>query len=70
MRPSALALPLLFCVPAVAQNPALTPAASQAYLANNLRQPGVSVRPSGMQTRSLKSGVGLRYAPGSQLQID
>ena len=69
MRAFALAALLLLGTPALAQNAALTPAASQAYLANNARQPGVSVRPSGLQTRVLKSGVGRRYSPGSQLQI-
>lgn len=70
MRPVALfVLALLFAAPVLAQNSALTPAASQAYLTNNARQPGVMMRPSGLQTRVLKNGVGRRYSPGAQLQI-
>jgi FKBP-type peptidyl-prolyl cis-trans isomerase len=64
-----LAVLLLLTAPALAQNAALTPAASQAYLASNARQTGVTVRPSGLQTRILKSGVGRRFTPGAVMQI-
>jgi len=45
------------------------PAASQAYLADNARTPGVTVRPSGLQVRILKSGMGRRFTPGDAVQI-
>jgi FKBP-type peptidyl-prolyl cis-trans isomerase FklB len=57
---------LLLPVPALAQ-PA--PAASQAYLAGNARAPGVTVRPSGLQVRILKNGVGRRFTPGDAVQV-
>jgi len=69
MRPFALAALLLFCAPAFAADPAPTPAAAQAYLAENARKPGVTVRPSGLQTRILKSGFGKRFTPGAVAQI-
>lgn len=70
MRPLILFLLALSCAtPAVAQTAAPTAAASQAYLANNAKQPGVMVRPSGLQTRILRSGTGRRIAPGNGVQI-
>jgi FKBP-type peptidyl-prolyl cis-trans isomerase len=70
MRPVLLFVLTLFCAaPAFAQTPALTAAASQAHLANNARQPGVMVRPSGLQTRILRSGTGRRIAAGNGVQI-
>jgi FKBP-type peptidyl-prolyl cis-trans isomerase len=70
MRLPKLTFLLLLCAaPALAQAPALTPAAAQAYLANNARQPGVTVRPSGLQTRILKNGIGRRYSAGAVMQI-
>ena len=68
MRPLILATALLAASPAWAQS-ALTPAASQAHLITNARVPGVTVRPSGLQVRVLKTGVGRRFAPGDALQI-
>jgi peptidylprolyl isomerase/FKBP-type peptidyl-prolyl cis-trans isomerase FklB len=68
MRPVTLiALALLCATPALAQAP--TAAAAQAYLANNAKQPGVMVRPSGLQTRILRSGTGRRIAPGNGVQV-
>jgi FKBP-type peptidyl-prolyl cis-trans isomerase len=69
MRSLTLFLFLVLTVPAAAQAPALTSAASQAYLANNARQPGVIVRPSGLQTRMLKNGAGRRFSPGAVMQV-
>jgi len=69
MRALLIAAFLLCTTPAFAADPALTPAASQAYLTNNARQPGVSVRPSGLQVRILRTGVGRRFTPGDALQI-
>ena len=68
MRPLILATALLAASPAWAES-ALTPAASQTHLATNARAPGVTVRPSGLQVRILKNGVGRRFAPGDALQI-
>jgi FKBP-type peptidyl-prolyl cis-trans isomerase len=68
MRPVTLIVLALFCAtPALAQAP--TAAAAQAYLANNAKQPGVLVRPSGLQTRILRSGTGRRIAPGNGVQV-
>ena len=69
MRAALLVLVLLSATPALAQAPSLTAAASQAHLASNARQPGVTVRPSGLQTRILRSGTGRRIAPGNGVQI-
>jgi len=65
---SFLCITLLLLLPAAAlAQPA--PAASQAYLASNARQPGVTVRPSGLQVRVLKNGMGRRFNPGDAVQI-
>ncbi|HJR55190.1 MAG TPA: FKBP-type peptidyl-prolyl cis-trans isomerase [Rhizomicrobium sp.] len=70
MRPVILIVLALFCAaPAFAQAPAPTAAAAQAYLANNAKQPGVMVRPSGLQTRILRNGTGRRIAPGNGVQV-
>lgn len=47
--------------PALAAAP--TPAATAAFLADNARRPGVTVRPDGLQYQVLHSGVGRRAAP-------
>lgn len=49
--------------PALAQDPDLSISANQAYLANNARQPGVVIRPSGLQYKIIKSGYGKRPGP-------
>lgn len=41
-------------------NPALSTQANQAFLAANAKKPGVMVRPSGLQYRSLHNGFGKR----------
>jgi FKBP-type peptidyl-prolyl cis-trans isomerase len=69
MRPLILGLFLLAAAPACAADPAPTAAASQAYLASNARAPGVMVRPSGLQVKVLRNGMGRRFAPGDSLQI-
>jgi FKBP-type peptidyl-prolyl cis-trans isomerase len=48
---------------ALAQDAALSITANAAYLANNARQPGVVVRPSGLQYKIIKSGYGKRPSP-------
>ena len=66
MRTLLFAACLFLPVPALAQ-PA--PAASTAYLASNARAPGVTVRPSGLQVRILRNGMGRRFNPGDAVQI-
>lgn len=46
-----------------------TPAASQAWLATHARAAGVMVKPSGLQLRVIKSGIGRHVAPGDVIQI-
>jgi len=48
---------------AQAQDSSLSREANQAFLANNAREPGVIVRPSGLQYRILRSGFGKRPGP-------
>jgi len=60
---------LLSAAMAHAADSALSSEANAAYLANNARQPGVVVRPSGLQYRIIKSGYGLRPAAGDTVQV-
>lgn len=69
MRLLILGLFLLAAAPACAADPALTAAAAQTYLSANARAPGVTVRPSGLQVKILRNGMGRRFAPGDSLQI-
>ena len=69
MRFPLLAAFLMPFAPPVLAQAALTPAASQAHLAGNAWAAGVTVRPSGLQVRILKNGVGRRFTPGDALQI-
>jgi FKBP-type peptidyl-prolyl cis-trans isomerase len=48
---------------ALAADTALSLSANAAFLANNARQPGVVVRPSGLQYKIIKSGFGKRPGP-------
>ncbi len=48
---------------ALAADAELSNAANAAYLANNAQQPGVNVRPSGLQYKIIKSGFGRRPQP-------
>ncbi|HTO42400.1 MAG TPA: FKBP-type peptidyl-prolyl cis-trans isomerase [Rhizomicrobium sp.] len=48
---------------APSQDAALSRDANRAFLENNARQPGVNVRPSGLQYRILRSGYGKRPGP-------
>ncbi len=48
---------------AYAADPALSNEANAAFLANNARQPGVNIRPSGLQYKIIKSGFGKRPGP-------
>jgi hypothetical protein len=55
--------------PASAVPDALSPAANQAFLADNAKKPGVIVRPSGLQYRVLRSGFGKRAGLGDTVQL-
>jgi FKBP-type peptidyl-prolyl cis-trans isomerase len=46
-----------------ASDPALSAAANKAYLANFAKQPGVQVRPDGLEYRILHNGFGTRPRP-------
>lgn len=48
---------------AFAADDSLSRAANEAFLANNARQPGVIIRPSGLQYKIIKSGFGKRPGP-------
>jgi FKBP-type peptidyl-prolyl cis-trans isomerase len=48
---------------AIAADASLSSAANAAFLATNARQPGVVVRPSGLQYKIIKSGFGARPGP-------
>ncbi|HVZ70651.1 MAG TPA: FKBP-type peptidyl-prolyl cis-trans isomerase [Rhizomicrobium sp.] len=58
-----LCLLVVPCGTARAQDGDLSIAANQAFLANNARQPGVVIRPSGLQYKIIKSGYGKRPGP-------
>ena len=60
---------LLLTAPARAADAGPSAAASQAFLAEHARLPGVTVRPSGLQVRILKSGMGRHFVPGDAVQI-
>lgn len=63
-----LAAAWLACIaPALA---APTPAASQAFLASHARLAGVTVRPSGLQLRLVKGGIGRHVTPGDAVLIN
>lgn len=68
----ALCLAALFftgLAPAWAADSTPTPAAVEAYLAGHAREPGVTVRSSGLQVRILKSGNGRHVQPRDSVQI-
>jgi hypothetical protein len=48
---------------ALAADAGLSREANEAFLANNARQPGVNIRPSGLQYKIIKSGFGKRPGP-------
>jgi FKBP-type peptidyl-prolyl cis-trans isomerase len=62
MRLFFLSLTLLLAAsfPVLAADSALGPAANAAYLADNAKQPGTVLRPSGLQYRVLRHGAGKR----------
>ena len=55
-----LALLVGMCVPALAADDALSPAANAAFLAANAKKPGTIIRPSGLQYRVMRPGTGKR----------
>jgi FKBP-type peptidyl-prolyl cis-trans isomerase len=70
MRPLLIVAVLLAAgiAPALAVD-APTPAAVQAFLASHARAPGVTVRASGLQVRTIKNGIGRRISPRDGVQI-
>lgn len=56
-------------VPAWAADDALSAEANKAFLANNAKQPGVIVRPDGLQFKILQNGFGQRPGPTDTVQI-
>jgi FKBP-type peptidyl-prolyl cis-trans isomerase len=57
-------------IPANAADPALSPEANAAYLADNAKRPGVVVRPSGLQYNIIKSGFGGRALPTDKVTVN
>ena len=55
-----LGLAAWMCVPALAADDALSPAANAAFLAANAKKPGTIIRPSGLQYRVVRGGTGKR----------
>jgi FKBP-type peptidyl-prolyl cis-trans isomerase len=60
----------LSAAPAFAADSGLTDAASQAFLASHAKMPGVTVRPSGLQYRVLKSGFGRHASSRDTVQLN
>jgi FKBP-type peptidyl-prolyl cis-trans isomerase FklB len=56
-------------LPGQAADPPPSAEANQAFLADNAKKPGVTVLPSGLQFRVLKSGVGKRVSPSDTVQL-
>jgi FKBP-type peptidyl-prolyl cis-trans isomerase len=63
------ALAALIVMPAHAASSALSPEANAAYLAANAKKPGVTVAPSGLQYKIIKSGYGQRPGPTDKVQV-
>jgi FKBP-type peptidyl-prolyl cis-trans isomerase FklB len=53
----------------LAADPALSAQANDAFLANNLRQPGVLHRPSGLQYKILQNGYGRHPGPADTVSV-
>ena len=54
----------------LAADPALSAAANAAFLANNLKQPGVMKRPSGLQYKIIQNGFGSNFRLRSNLNLN
>jgi FKBP-type peptidyl-prolyl cis-trans isomerase len=52
-----------------AADPALSAAANAAFLADNLKQPGVMKRPSGLQYKIIQNGYGRHPGPADTVQV-
>jgi len=50
-------------------DPALSPQANADFLANNLHQPGVLHRPSGLQYKILQNGYGRHPGPADRVEV-
>jgi FKBP-type peptidyl-prolyl cis-trans isomerase len=53
----------------LAADPALSAAANAAFLANNLKQPGVMKRPSGLQYKILQNGYGRHPGGADRVEV-
>lgn len=60
---------MLGASPALAADEALSASANAAYLAQSAKKPGTIIRPSGLQYRVLRSGVGKRPTGNDVAQI-
>lgn len=60
---------MLGASPAFAADDGLSAAANAAYLADSAKKPGTVIRPSGLQYRVLRSGVGRRPTRNDVVQI-
>lgn len=60
---------MLVASPALAADEALSASANAAYLAQSATKPGTIIRPSGLQYRVLRSGVGKRPTGNDVAQI-
>ncbi len=59
----------LMAFSANAADPSLSEAANAAFLANNAKQPGVAVRPSGLQYRIIQNGFGRHPKPNDDVNV-
>ncbi|HEX2759493.1 MAG TPA: FKBP-type peptidyl-prolyl cis-trans isomerase [Rhizomicrobium sp.] len=60
---------MLGAAPALAADDALSASANAAYLSQSAKKPGTIIRPSGLQYRVLRSGVGKRPTGNDVAQI-
>jgi FKBP-type peptidyl-prolyl cis-trans isomerase len=69
MRPLLAIFLLCVLLPAAHAADAPSPAAVQAFLATHAHAPGVTVRPSGLQVRVIRSGNGRHITPSDNVLI-
>jgi FKBP-type peptidyl-prolyl cis-trans isomerase len=68
-RVAVLVALFLSAAPAWAADDALSADANKAFLASNAKQPGVIVRPDGLQFKIIQNGFGQRPGPTDTVQI-
>ena len=69
MRPLLAAFLLCVLLPSARAADAPTPDAVQAFLMSHAHAPGVMVRPSGLQVRIIRSGIGRHVASRDTVQV-